>query len=75
MYCYKHGLDPVHIMITMANAFAYDDPRDPVAMDIQKKIKEQGIEKTVSEICSLPIDHHITQCVAENYRKLMANRK
>ena len=50
MYCYKHGLDPVHIMITMANAFAYDDPRDPVAMDIQKKIKEQGIEKTVSEI-------------------------
>ena len=75
MYCYEHGLDPVHIMITMANAFAYDDPRDPVAMDIQKKIKEQGIEKTVSEICSLPIDHHITQCVAENYRRLMANRK
>ena len=32
-------------------------------MDIQKKIKEQGIEKTVSEICSLPIDHHITQCL------------
>ena len=74
MYCYKHGKEPVALMQSMANAMAYDDPRDPIAMEIQKKIQEKGIVQAISEVCGIPADHHITQCVAENYRKLMEKR-
>ena len=61
-------------MQSMANAMAYDDARDPVAVDIQRKIQEKGIVQAISEVCGIPADHHITHCVAENYRKLMEKR-
>lgn len=68
----KHGIDPVSLIQSMANAFAYDEPRDEKAMEIQQMIADIGIEKTIAQICDLPEDHELVMRVAQAYRKIKA---
>jgi len=70
VYCYKHGREPKALMKTMAYAFAYDEPRDPAAVEIQNYIREHGIEEAVPRYTGLPADHHIVQTVIANYKAL-----
>ena len=70
VYCYEHGREPKALMRSMANVFAYDEPRDPKAVEIQDYIREHGIEEAVPRYTGLPANHHIVQTVIENYKKL-----
>ena len=72
LFCLKHGIDPVSLIQSMANAFAYDEPRDEKAMEIQQMIADIGIEKTIVQICDLPEDHELVMRVAQAYRKIKA---
>lgn len=70
LFCLKHGIDPKAIIQSTANGFAYDEPRDEKAMEIQRYIKELGIEKAISKVCSLPEDHELVYRVAQAYRTI-----
>ncbi|MBQ9941442.1 MAG: mannitol dehydrogenase [Christensenellaceae bacterium] len=72
VYCYDHGREPVALMKTMAMAFAYDNPADPRAMEIQEYIKANGIEAAVPHYTGLPADHHIVKTVIANYKEIKA---
>lgn len=70
LFCMKHGIDPKALIRSMANAMAYDEPKDEKAMEIQRYIRDFGIEKAISKVCSLPEDHELVIRVAESYREI-----
>lgn len=71
-FCYKHGLPYDALAEAIAYGFAYDEPRDDKAMEIQKMIRETGINETVSRVCGLPQEHEIVKMVIKKHNKITA---
>ncbi len=44
---------PVHLAAGIAAALRFDHPDDPVAVSLQKRIADEGVERIVSEVCSI----------------------
>ena len=59
----------------MANGFAYDQPGDEKAAELQRMIVEMGIEKTAAQVCGLQEDHEIVKKVAKYYGEMIAQGK
>lgn len=68
LYCVEQGIDPVHILPAIAAAFRFDNPADESAMEIQRHIKEHGIESTVRKYCET--DDAFTARIVEAYQAL-----
>lgn len=74
-FCYKHHLPYEALAKSMANGFAYDQPGDEKAAELQRMIVEMGIEKTAAQVCGLPEDHEIVKKVAKYYGEMIAQGK
>jgi mannitol-1-phosphate 5-dehydrogenase len=51
--CVEQGVNPEHVCKGIAAALLYDAPADPTAAKVQAQIKEQGMEKTIEDVCQL----------------------
>jgi mannitol-1-phosphate 5-dehydrogenase len=61
--CVEQGVNPEHVCKGIAAALLYDAPADPTAPKVQAQIKEQGVEKTLAELCGLNSSSELVQMI------------
>lgn len=71
MICIENGIEPDAIAQSIANGFAYDYKGDPNAMQIQKTIKEKGIEKAIVEYCGIESSSILYNKIKFYYNKII----
>ena len=64
------GVTPVHLVTGIAAGLRFAHPDDPVAQQVQRQLKEQGIERVLTEVCGLAPDEPLTGMVIERYRTI-----
>ena len=74
MFCYKYGIYPKALIRSIANGMAYDEAKDEKAVEIQQLIRSQGIEKAVSQVTGVPLEHDLVKQVSAVYREISNER-
>jgi mannitol-1-phosphate 5-dehydrogenase len=64
------GVTPVHLVTGIAAGLRFAHPDDPVAQQVQRQLKEQGIERVLIEVCGLAPDDPLTEMVIERFRTI-----
>lgn len=67
------GKEPVYLEKGIAAALLYDFAGDEEAVQIQKRINEQGIEASIQEYTCLPESSNLFKGVLEQYQQLKNN--
>ena len=68
------GVTPVHLVTGIAAGLRFAHPDDPVAQQVQVQLREQGIERVLTEVCGLAADEPLTGMVIERYRAIKNGR-
>ena len=68
------GVTPVHLVTGIAAGLRFAHPDDPVAQQVQMQLREQGIERVLTEVCGLAADEPLTGMVIERYRAIKNGR-
>ena len=72
--CVERNLKNDRLIEGIASVFLYDVPEDQQSMELQKHIKEFGIEESVSFYTGITIDSDIHKRIIENYITLSAQK-
>lgn len=67
----EEGVEPEALAWGIAAGLAFDDERDPKALELQKKLAENGLDTALAEVCGLDPKGHLAQMVKERYQKLI----
>ncbi len=51
--CLEEGVEPRALALTIAAALRYDEPSDPAATALQRRLTEGGLESVLAEVCGL----------------------
>ena len=62
------GVTPVHLITGIAAGLRFAHPDDPVAQQVQTQLREQGIERVLTDVCGLAADEPLAGMVIERYR-------
>lgn len=68
MICLKNDIDPAAIIQSIANGFAYANPQDPMALQLQQDIKEYGIRHSIIKYCGLEEGNPLVSRIEKCYR-------
>ena len=68
------GVTPVHLVTGIAAGLRFAHPDDPVAQQVQAQLREQGIERVLTEVCGLAADEPLARMVIERYRTIKNGR-
>lgn len=66
----KHGLSATSLKIAVAAGFCYKDPEDFSSVQIQKWIKEKGIEFVVSKVTGHPMNSKLVKDIVQQYQSI-----
>ena len=74
LLCLKRGKLPYFLARSAAYLLMYDNEEDPVAIKMQKMIKEKGIKQAIPEICGLNLEieneNILYQLIYGNYMEI-----
>ena len=72
----ENGDVPVFICRNAAYGFVFENPEDPSACHLQKMIREQGIKKTIIDVCQLDLsqnnDKMIYDLILQTYKEIIS---
>jgi mannitol-1-phosphate 5-dehydrogenase len=68
------GVTPVHLVTGIAAGLRFAHPDDPVAQQVQMQVREQGIERVLTDVCGLAADEPLARMVIERYRTIKNGR-
>jgi mannitol-1-phosphate 5-dehydrogenase len=68
------GVLPTHLVTGIAAALVFDHPEDPVASDLQKRIRNYGLAHVLGEVSELRPGEPLFELVVERYRALAEAR-
>jgi len=68
------GVTPVHLVTGIAAGLRFAHPDDPVAQQVQARLREQGIERVLAEVCGLGPDEPLAGMVVERYQGMQNGR-
>ncbi len=51
--CESEGVEPIALANVIAAALQFDSPDDPAAVEVQRRIRETGIESVLRDICGI----------------------
>ncbi len=71
----KHGIRPEALARGIAAGFAYKNPDDPHAVELQVRLKTNGFEKTLAKVCGIAGDEELGQLVYSHYREICECRR
>lgn len=72
--CYKKGLPYSNLAKAMAYGFLYDNENDDKAVELQNRIKLDGIENTLEKITGFDKDHEVAKLVLKFYNEFKSNK-
>jgi mannitol-1-phosphate 5-dehydrogenase len=61
------GVTPVHLVTGIAAGLRFAHPDDPVAQQVQVRLREQGIERVLAEVCGLAPDEPLAGMIVKRY--------
>lgn len=67
----EHGIEPHALSWGIAAGLAYDDPRDPEAVQLQEMLQERGVDIVLAQVCGLDPAGHLAGMVRERYRRVV----
>lgn len=70
--CLRHGVYPDALAWGAAAALTFDDPEDPSAVELQRRLRDEGLERVLSEVCGLDPTDELGALIATRYRRLRA---
>ncbi|MCX7795696.1 MAG: mannitol-1-phosphate 5-dehydrogenase [bacterium] len=73
--CEKNGLPFDNLAFGIAGALLFDYKEDKDALELQEKIKEEGLESVLQNICNIPLESYLAFKVRESYRILEEIKK
>jgi mannitol-1-phosphate 5-dehydrogenase len=59
----EHGVEPRNIAAGIAAALRFDAPGDPSAVELQNRLRVEGVEAVLRELCGLAPDHPLTRLI------------
>jgi len=62
------GVIPTYLGTGIAAALRFDHPDDPVAHELQARLRDRGIEGVLADVCGLSPDEPLFGIVVERYR-------
>ena len=72
----ENGDVPVFICRNAAYGFVFTNPEDPSACRLQEMIREQGIEKTIVDVCQLDLsqagDKVVYDLILQSYKEIIS---
>ena len=63
MLCLKHGIDPVYISFGIWAALSFAPGEDPSAKILQEKIIQDGVIKTLEDVCGISKDSPLIEMI------------
>ena len=64
------GVTPVHLVTGIAAGLCFAHPDDPVAQQIRTQLREQGIERVLTEVCGLAPNEPLAEMVIKRFREI-----
>lgn len=61
------GVTPFALARTIAAALRFDPPEDPVALSLQGRLAEQGIDAVLADVCQIQPGERLAALVRESY--------
>ena len=71
----KHGLTPANIILGIAAAFFYDAPEGPQAVKFSERVRNNGPEAILREICGLSRDEELWSLIMAAYERIRREKK
>ena len=69
---YRYGLEPTYLVQGCAAALAFALPEDPQAVELQKILREEGVERALDTVCQLRPWNPLTKLIREEIARLPA---
>jgi mannitol-1-phosphate 5-dehydrogenase len=66
----EKGIRPIFLTIGIAAALLYDWPEDPEAIELQERLKREGLVNTLSKLSGLQRQHILLEWIKEEYDEL-----
>ncbi len=70
--CLRHGVTPDALSWGIAAGLAFDDPADPSAAELQGRLKTDGLDRVLAEVCGLDPAGDLARWVRARYHRLRA---
>jgi len=65
LLCLDNNVQPAHTIEGIRAALAYDNPRDPQAVELQRMLSEEGLEAVLEKVCGLRPEEDLYQMIRE----------
>lgn len=62
-FALEQGIEPINVSIGIAAGLLYDAPDDPSVPEVQRKIRELGLEGAMKEICGIEPGSRLSELV------------
>src|SRR5262249_11178845 len=59
----EHGVEPRNIAAGIAAALRFDAPGDPSAVELQRRLRAEGVDAVLREVSGLAPDHPLTRLI------------
>jgi mannitol-1-phosphate 5-dehydrogenase len=70
--CLRHGVYPDALAWGAAAALTFDDAEDPSAVELQRRLRDEGLERVLSEVCGVHPTDELGALIAARYWRLQA---
>ncbi|HSV86905.1 MAG TPA: hypothetical protein VLH85_10045 [Levilinea sp.] len=64
------GVIPNSLSLGIAAAYRFDHPDDPVAVELQERLKQQGLDQVMAEVSGIQPDEQLAGLVRNHYHQL-----
>ncbi len=66
--CESQGIQPVALSIVIGEALAFDSPEDAPAVELQRRIRQEGLESVLLDVCGINPDEWLAGRVRVAYQ-------
>jgi mannitol-1-phosphate 5-dehydrogenase len=64
------GIIPTGLSLGIAAAYRFDHPDDPIAIELQQRLKQQGLDQVLAEVSGIQPDEQLARLVRSHYQQL-----
>ena len=66
----EQGVTPAHLVTGIAAGLHFAHPADPIAQELQAKIRTNGIEKTLADVTGISTDEKLGTMILERHQRI-----
>lgn len=68
------GVTPLHLSTGIAAGLLFDPPADPVALELQARLAQRGVDAVLAEVCGIQPGEELHRLVVARYEALRGGR-